>query len=85
MTMKLQLRAAMAVACMALAWCGEAPARMPDGQSLFRVLRGGLKGHTIDSVRDALDSWYPDRLQRPVIKIKTIWFEMLVPGLQKSK
>jgi hypothetical protein len=86
MTMKLQLRAAMAVACMALVWCGEAPARMPDGQSVVPRFAKGLKGHTIDSVRDALDSWYaahPDRLQRPVIK--TIWFEMLVPGLQRSK
>ena len=44
-----------------------------------------MKGHTLDTVRDALDNWYaanPDRLQRPVIE--TIWFELVVPGLQKS-
>jgi len=55
-------------------------------QSVVPRLAKGLKGHTLDSVRDALDAWYaahPDRLQRPVIE--TIWFELVVPGLQKSK
>ena len=54
-------------------------------QSVVPRLAKGLKGHTLDSVRDALDAWYaahPDRLQRPVIE--TIWFEMVVPGLQKT-
>jgi len=57
-----------------------------DGQSIVPRLAKGMKGHTLDSVRDGLDSWYaahPDRLQRPVIE--TIWFEMVVPGLQKPK
>jgi hypothetical protein len=58
----------------------------PDTQSVVPRLARGLKGHTLDSVRDGLDRWYaahPDRLQRPVIE--TIWFELVVPGLQKSK
>lgn len=57
-----------------------------DTQSLVPRFVRGLKGHTIDSVREGLDAWYaahPDRLQRPVIE--TIWFEMVVPGLQKTK
>jgi hypothetical protein len=57
-----------------------------DGQSVVPRLAKGLKGHTLDSVRDGLDRWYaahPDQLQRPVIE--TIWFEMVVPGLQKAK
>jgi hypothetical protein len=50
---------------------------------IVRGLRGG--GQTLDSVRTGLDTWYganPGRLQRPVIE--TIWFEMVVPGLQKA-
>jgi hypothetical protein len=57
-----------------------------DGQSLVPRMVRGLKGQTLDSVREALNKWYaahPDRLQRPVIE--TIWFEMVVPGLQKPK
>ena len=56
-----------------------------DAQSFVPRVARGLKGHTLDSVREGLDKWYaghPDRLQRPVIE--TIWFEMVVPGLQKS-
>ena len=127
MTMNLQLRAAMALACMALAlvWGNARADEVPlitgehwiksseqlkkvyligianviqletafhaanppsDGQSVVPRFAKGLKGHTLDSVRDALDRWYaahPDRLQRPVIE--TIWFEMVVPGLEKSK
>jgi hypothetical protein len=44
-----------------------------------------LKGQTLDSVRERLDRWYAahlDQLQRPVIE--TIWFEIVVPGLQKT-
>jgi hypothetical protein len=58
----------------------------PDTQSVVPRFVKGLKGHTLDSVREGLDRWYaahPDRLQRPVIE--TIWFEMVVPGLQKAK
>ena len=126
MTMRLQLRAAIAVACMALAmvWGSARADDVPlitgehwtksseqlkkvyligianafqveaafhaatppsDGQSIVPRFAKGMKGHTLDSVRDGLDRWYaanPDKLQRPVIE--TIWFEMVVPGLQKS-
>ncbi len=57
-----------------------------DGQSIVPRLAKGLKGQTLDSVRDGLDKWYaanPDKMQRPVIE--TIWFEMVVPGLAKNK
>jgi hypothetical protein len=57
-----------------------------DAQSVVPRFAKGLKGHTLDSVRQGLDSWYaahPDQLQRPVIE--TIWFEMVVPGLAKTK
>ena len=127
MMMKLQLRAAMIMACMALALVSstvradEVPvitgehwtksseqlkkvyligianiiqietayhaANPPsEAQSIVPRFAKGLKGETLDSVRDALDKWYaahPDKLQRPVIE--TIWFEMVVPGLQKAK
>jgi hypothetical protein len=58
----------------------------PDAQSIVPRMVRGLKGHTLDSVREALNKWYathPDQLQRPVVE--TIWFEMVVPGLQKTK
>ena len=60
----------------------------PDAQSVVPRFVKGLKGggHTLDTVREGLDKWYaanPDRIQRPVIE--TIWFEMVVPGLQKSR
>jgi hypothetical protein len=57
-----------------------------DAQTIVPRFAKGLKGHTLDSVRQGLDSWYaahPDQLQRPVIE--TIWFEMVVPGLSKTK
>jgi hypothetical protein len=57
-----------------------------DAQSIAPRFAKGVKGQTLDSVREALDKWYaahPDRLQRPVIE--TIWFEIVVPGLEKSK
>jgi len=56
-----------------------------EAQSTLPRFGRGLKGQTLDSVREALDAWYaahPDRLQRPVLE--TIWFEMVVPGLQKN-
>jgi len=127
MAMKLQLRAAMIVSCMALAlaWGSARADEVPlitgehwtksseqlkkvyligianvvqietayhaatppsDGQSIVPRLAKGLKGHTLDSVREGLDRWYaanPDKLQRPVLE--TIWFEMVVPGLQKPQ
>jgi hypothetical protein len=57
-----------------------------DTQSVVPRFARGLKGQTLDSVREGLDSWYaghPDQLQRPVIE--TIWFQVVVPGLQKNK
>jgi len=45
----------------------------------------GLKGQTLDSVREGLNKWYaanPGRLDRPVIE--TLWFEMVVPGLKNG-
>ena len=62
---------------------GATPA--PDAQSILPRMVKGLKGHTLDSVREALNKWYaehPEQLQRPVIE--TIWFEMVVPGLKKA-
>jgi len=56
-----------------------------DAQSFVPRLVRGLRGQTLDSVREALDRWYaanPGRLQRPVLE--TIWFEVVVPGLQKN-
>ena len=57
-----------------------------DSQSFLPRLVRGLKGQTLDSVRQAIDAYYashPDRLQRP--EIDTIWFELVVPGLEKNK
>lgn len=57
-----------------------------DKQSVVPRLIRGLKGQTLDSVREALNAWYaahPDQLQRPVIE--TLWFELVVPGLQQGK
>ncbi len=65
-----------------MAYEGAAPAS--DAQSVLPRMVKGLKGQSLDSVRDGLDKWYaahPDRMQRPVIE--TIWFEMVVPGLRK--
>jgi len=55
-----------------------------DAQNFVPRLVRGLKGQTLDGVRQGLDRWYaanPGRLQRPVLE--TIWFEMAVPGLRK--
>src|SRR4051794_19042987 len=57
-----------------------------DSQTIIPRLAHGLKGQTLDTVREGLDRWYaahPDQLRRPVIE--TIWFEMVLPGLQKSR
>ena len=56
-----------------------------DAQSLVPRLAKGLKGQTLDSVRERLNRWYaehPDQMQRPVLG--TIWFEIVVPTLSKS-
>ena len=56
-----------------------------NAQSLVPRFAKGLKGQTLDGVREVLNRWYaahPDRLNRPVIE--TIWFEIVVPGLAKA-
>lgn len=61
----------------------EATSPPTDAQSVVPRFVRGLKGQTLDSVREGLDKWYasnPDRIQRPVIE--TVWFEMVVPGLK---
>ncbi len=109
MTLRLQLRPAIAVACMALAmaWGSARADEVPlvtgeqwtksseqskkayligianviqvetavnaanppsDGQTIVPRFVQGLKGHTLDTVRDGLDRWYaanPDKGQRP--------------------
>jgi hypothetical protein len=65
------------------AYAGANPAS--DGQSLVPRLVRGMKGHTLDGVRDRLDQWYsanPGKLDRPVVEI--IWFELVVPGLKQQ-
>ena len=60
--------------------------RRPTARASCRAVTRGMKGQTLDGVREGLDKWYaanPDKLQRPVIE--TIWFEMVVPGLAKNK
>jgi hypothetical protein len=57
-----------------------------DAQSFVPRMVRGLRGQTLDSVREALNRWYaenPSRLQRPVIE--TVWFEIVTPGLQKMQ
>jgi hypothetical protein len=64
----------------------EQPTPVSDAQSFLPRMVKGLKGQTLDSVRDALNKWYaahPDQLNRPVIE--TIWFEMVLPGLHNVK
>ncbi|MGH8171880.1 MAG: hypothetical protein ACREPX_01955 [Rhodanobacteraceae bacterium] len=56
-----------------------------DEQTMIPRLARGLKGQTLDTVREGLNRWYaanPGRLDRPVIE--TIWYEMVVPGLKKG-
>lgn len=55
-----------------------------DAQSIVPRLTKGMRGQTLDGVREYLDGYYaknPDKLQRPVVE--TIWFEIVVPGLKK--
>ncbi|MFO1306496.1 MAG: hypothetical protein U1F54_22455 [Burkholderiales bacterium] len=54
-----------------------------DAQSFVPRMARGLKGQTLDSVRDKLDAWYaanPGRISRPVIEV--VWAEIVVPGLK---
>jgi len=71
------------IAQIELAYGGTNPAS--DDQSILPRMARGLKGQTLDSVREGLNKWYaanPGRLDRPVIE--TIWYEMVVPGLNKG-
>jgi len=64
----------------------QAANKPSDTQSLVPRAAKGLQGQTLDTVREGLDRWYaanPSRLQRPVLE--TLWFEMVVPGLDKAK
>jgi hypothetical protein len=57
-----------------------------EAQSIVARFARGLRGQTLDTVREGLNKWYasnPNRLERPVIE--TIWFEMVVPGLKTAK
>ena len=57
-----------------------------DEQSLIPRFGRGLKGQSLDTVREGLNRWYaanPERVKQPIIE--TIWFEMVVPGLQTNK
>ena len=63
----------------------EGANQLSDEQSILPRMSRGLKGQTLDSVREGLNEWYaanPGRLDRPVIE--TIWFEMVIPGLARS-
>ena len=63
----------------------QGPNQSSDSQSVLPRMVKGLKGQTLDSVRENLNKWYaahPEQLQRPVIE--TLWFEMVVPGLKKT-
>ena len=55
-----------------------------DAQSLVSTAAKGLRGQTLDTVRETLDRWYaanPDKLSRPVFEV--IWYEVVVPGSRK--
>ena len=63
----------------------EGAKQAPDAQSILPRMVKGLKGQTLDTVRDALNRWYiahPEQMERPVIE--TLWFEIVVPGLKKT-
>ena len=59
---------------------------LPDSQTVVPRFAKGLKGHTLDGAIAKVDAWYaknPGRMQQPVIE--TIWYELVVPGLQQNK
>ena len=58
----------------------------PDAQTVVPRFAKGLKGHTLDGAIAKLDAWYaknPGRMQQTVVE--TIWYELVVPGLQQNK
>lgn len=55
-----------------------------SSQEIAPQFAKGMRGQTLDSVRQGLDSWYaahPTLVQHPVIE--TLWFEMVQPGLKQ--
>lgn len=59
---------------------------LPDARSFSPRVARAMQGQTLDSVLETLDKWYaahPENLQRPVVE--TIWFELVLPGLTKTK
>lgn len=67
-----------------LAYQGSTP--QSDATSVIPRMARGLKGQTLDSVREGLNRFYaanPAKLDQPVLE--TIWFEMVVPGLKTNK
>ena len=64
----------------------QAGATPPDAQTVVPRFAKGLKGHTLDGAIAKLDAWYaknPGRMQQTVVE--TIWYELVVPGLQQNK
>lgn len=56
------------------------------GDDIAQRFGKGMQGQTLDSVRQGLDSYYaanPAMIQHPVIQ--TLWFQMVLPGLNKSQ
>jgi len=59
--------------------------QLSDTDSIVPRMARGLKGQTLDTVREGLNKWYaanPGKLDQPVLE--TIWFEMVVPGLKNN-
>jgi hypothetical protein len=63
----------------------QAKMQVSDAQSVVPRLVRGLKGQTLDSVREGLNKWYaanPGKVEQPVLE--TLWFEMVLPGLRNN-
>ena|SRR5215472_2329008 len=59
--------------------------QVSDAQSVIPRMARGLKGQTLDTVREGLNKWYaanPGKIEQPVLE--TIWFEMVLPGLKNN-
>lgn len=59
---------------------------MAKNDDLAQRFGKGMQGQTLDSVRQGLDSYYtanPSMIQHPVIE--TLWFQMVMPGLNKNQ
>ena len=55
-----------------------------DNQSLVPMAAKGLRGQTLDGVRERVDAWYaahPQELGKPVFEV--IWYEIVVPGSRR--